>query len=95
MVRKVEYRLLQSYKHIVHCCYAIGTQCPIEGQEYTECGTACPPTCGAIDPVPCTLQCVAGCQCPSGTVLDEENKRCVEHNLCPIPPCGKEMTVAP
>ena len=95
MVRKVEYILLQSHKYIVHCYYTTGTQCPIEGQEYTECGTACPPTCGAIDPVPCTLQCVAGCQCPSGTVLDEENKRCVEHNLCPIPPCGKEITVAP
>ena len=28
-----------------------------------------------------------GYQCPEGTVLDEENKRCVKLQ-CPSPPCG-------
>ena len=66
----------------------LGTICPIEGQEYMECGTACPLTCKEQDPVPCSRQCVPGCQCPRGTVLDEENKRCVESHLCPVSPCG-------
>ena len=64
------------------------TRCPIEGQVYTECGTACPLTCKVPGPVICTQQCVEGCQCPRGTVLDGENKRCVKPELCPAEPCG-------
>ena len=58
-------------------------ECPIEGQVFTECGTACPPTC-ADEPGPkiCTLQCVVGCQCPAGTVLDEVANRCVTVEKC-------------
>ena len=67
----------------------IVTTCPIEGQEYTQCGTACPPTCKSPDLNGCILLCVRGCQCPRGTVLDEENNRCVERNLCPNSLCSK------
>ena len=30
------------------------------GKVYTECGSACPPTCDRPDPVPCSRQCIAG-----------------------------------
>ena len=33
--------------------------CPIEGQVFTECGTACPPTCAEPGPVPCTRHCLS------------------------------------
>ena len=49
---------------------------------FTECGTACPPTCAEPGPVPCTRQCVIGCQCPAGTVLDEVANRCVTVENC-------------
>ena len=57
-------------------------ECPIEGQVFTTCGTACPPTCSQPGPVLCTDQCVEGCQCPPGTVLDEKNKKCVMPDQC-------------
>ena len=57
-------------------------ECPVEGQVYTDCGTACPPMCNKPQPLFCTLQCVAGCQCPSGTVLDELQNKCVKADEC-------------
>lgn len=56
-------------------------ECTIEGQEFTTCGTACPPTCTNYT-LPCTQQCVPGCRCTSGTVLDEVNNRCVKIEEC-------------
>ena len=56
--------------------------CPIEGQQFTTCGTACPPTCSDPGPVVCTAQCVIGCQCPAGTVLDEVEQKCVTLDQC-------------
>ena len=75
---------------IEHCFSCIVTRCLIEGQRYTTCGTACPPTCKEPEKIiACTTDCVPGCQCPFGTVLDEENKRCVKPELCPAEePCG-------
>ena len=56
--------------------------CPIEGQVFTTCGTACPPTCSEPGPVACTTQCVVGCQCPVGTVLDDLQQKCVNLDQC-------------
>ena len=56
-------------------------ECTIEGQEFTTCGTACPPTCTS-QPDSCVLPCVAECQCPPETVLDEINNRCVKKEDC-------------
>ena len=47
-----------------------------------SCGTACPPTCSNPNPGICTLQCVPGCQCPQGMVLDEEQNKCVTEDQC-------------
>ena len=53
--------------------------CSIPGHVYTECGSACPPTCDNPHPI-CTLHCVPGCQCPRGTVL--LGGRCVLPKNC-------------
>ncbi|XP_065913510.1 keratin-associated protein 16-1-like [Dysidea avara] len=68
------------------CPPVVQCKCPLEGQVFTTCGTACPPTCNDPGPVICTLQCVVGCQCPSGTVLDEKNRKCVKPDQCECPP---------
>ena len=57
--------------------------CPIEGQVYTECGSSCPQTCDNFnDTISCTTECWQGCECPSGTVIDVERRRCVEPSQC-------------
>ncbi len=43
--------------------------CP-NNKVYTECGSACPPSCETYGKIiPCTLQCVQGCFCKKGMVL--------------------------
>lgn len=59
-----------------HLCYSSLWD---RGQVYMSCGSACPPTCANPTPF-CTEQCVPGCQCPLGTVLDYS--RCVTKDMC-------------
>ena len=54
--------------------------CPIEGQMFTECGSSCPLTCDIVNV--CTDDCWQGCECPSGMVIDLEQRRCVEPSQC-------------
>ena len=62
--------------------YADAHKCP-HRKEYDQCGTACPLTCENYlnPPQFCTLQCVAGCFCPKGTV--EFGSFCVDPKFCP------------
>ena len=69
-------------KWLLHTIFPI-VECPIEGQVFMECGTACPPTCEPPSPI-CTLQCVPECQCAGGLVLDGD--RCI-----PREECGEEL----
>ena len=55
--------------------------CPIKGQQFNRCGSACPPTCTNRNPI-CTLQCVPRCQCPRGKVIDKRRKKCVFPSQC-------------
>ncbi|XP_006823484.1 uncharacterized protein LOC100366837 [Saccoglossus kowalevskii] len=52
-----------------------GTVCEIsceDGKVYKACGSACPPTCETPEPFgPCTEDCVEGCFCANGTIMDE------------------------
>ena len=57
-------------------------ECPIVGQVYDECGSACPATCANPDPQ-CTAVCSPGCHCPVGQVIDEESESCVAVEKCP------------
>jgi len=60
--------------------------CP-PGMEFQECGTACPAACNERGIRPCTLQCVIGCFCSSGTVLLSTNSSvCVRPENCPPTP---------
>lgn len=56
-------------------------QCPGKNQAY-YCGTVCPTNCSNWqDTIPCTEQCVLGCHCKNGYVLDE-NKNCILPEYC-------------
>ena len=79
-LRDVDRQHVQQPVNIIY--YSLLIECPIEGQVYTECGTACPPVCNKAPQLFCTLQCVPGCQCPSGTVLDELQHKCVKAEEC-------------
>ncbi|KAH6991134.1 cysteine-rich/TIL venom protein 2 precursor [Ilyonectria sp. MPI-CAGE-AT-0026] len=56
------------------------TKCP-KNQVYTECGTACPLRCGQPPPEACTMQCVIGCQCKPGFLLNSSGS-CVPPSCC-------------
>ncbi|XP_078511464.1 zonadhesin-like [Lissotriton helveticus] len=53
--------------------------------KYTDCGTACPLTCGNYQnpPLICTYQCVQGCFCEEGYVFESAiSKRCIPPTDC-------------
>lgn len=53
------------------------------GQIFEQCGEACSRTCSDLQsgPESCKLQCVEGCRCPSGQVLDD-NGECILESMC-------------
>lgn len=55
--------------------------CPVEGQVFTDCGSPCPPTCTNPNPF-CIKVCVARCECPKDTVIDEVTNTCVPLEDC-------------
>ena len=78
----VECSLLLCISISILLCLHAEKKCLIPGQVYMECGSACPPTCKNPKPA-CAKQCVAGCQCPPGTVWDESTEGCVSVYECP------------
>ena len=59
--------------------------CPVRGQIRRECASHpnCHPTCNNTRPLACPRICIPnGCECPSGTVIDETSNECVAPNEC-------------
>ena len=70
--------------HIIVCYFLLFSgSCPIEGQIKQECKT-CPATCSEPDLI-CTKECITGCGCPAGQLIDTSNNKCVEPDECPLP----------
>ena len=57
------------------------------GMTYQQCGSMCPQTCESDDVV-CTKQCVEGCFCADGTVLNDDGN-CIDPSECP----GKHTSI--
>ncbi|XP_025158282.1 chymotrypsin inhibitor-like [Harpegnathos saltator] len=55
-------------------------QCP-ENQEWIICGSACPPSCTEPNPQFCTYNCITGCQCRQGLLLNSRGD-CVSPSEC-------------
>lgn len=60
----------------------LAIKCP-SGQVYEECGDSCTLSCQDLNSdTLCKTQCVEGCRCPVGQVLDDKNE-CIPLNMCP------------
>ncbi len=67
---------------LIHSWPFFPAECPVKGQIFKECGSACPANCTTPNPI-CTRQCVARCECPAGQVIDEKKNECVPRDQCP------------
>ena len=60
--------------------------CPVKGQVRRECAAhpSCHQTCNNTnDQIACPLVCiVGGCECPNGTVINEDTNECVAPSEC-------------
>ena len=68
-----------------------GSQCPIRGQVFRQCGSACEATCRNRNPI-CITVCQPGCSCPAGQVINEKTRSCVPQNRCPVTLPGNIIT---
>ena len=69
------------YELLSQCILA----CPVKGQIRKECASlpSCHLTCNSTEPVACLDVCIInGCECPTGTVIDEEKNECVALSEC-------------
>ena len=78
--------VLVNHNYINHMMYVISiTACPVEGQVRKECASHpdCHQTCNTTEPVVCPTVCIDnGCECPFGTVIDEDKNECVPPKQC-------------
>ena len=59
--------------------------CPIKGQIRKECAShpSCHQTCNSTGSISCPAVCIVnGCECPPGTVIDEDKRKCVPQSEC-------------
>ena len=72
-----------AYKCLHEVYYIIA--CPVKGQVRKECAShpSCHQTCNNTGPFACPAICVVnGCECPPGTVIDEDINECVTPREC-------------
>ncbi|KAI8128881.1 Chymotrypsin inhibitor [Lucilia cuprina] len=58
-----------------------GEECLGANIEFNYCGTLCPPKCAESDKKPCSAECIPGCNCKKGFVLNSSNE-CVLPEEC-------------
>ncbi|KAG7309637.1 hypothetical protein JYU34_004115 [Plutella xylostella] len=63
-----------------------------EGEEYTECGSACEATCNNLNDTSCTKQCVEKCSCRKGLVRSDDGS-CILPENCSLQQQCKENEV--
>ena len=70
--------------------------CSVGGQIRVGCASPCNITCANVDTVMiCPTVCVInGCQCPRGTVIDEQSNNCVPRSDCPSNYTGIPLLVS-
>ena len=76
--------LTDKHNQCINCIKYI-TACPIEGQVRKECASHpnCHQTCNTTGSVVCPRACIVnGCECPDGTVIDEDKNECVAPREC-------------
>ncbi|XP_012063365.1 PREDICTED: chymotrypsin inhibitor-like [Atta cephalotes] len=54
----------------VLCSTTIAQRWCQRNKEWSTCGLVCPPSCNTLSNQACTLQCVIGCQCKNGYLLN-------------------------
>ena len=80
------------YQHALHTESGQSQSCP-DGMVFRSCGTACPTTCDNLnEDISCTRQCVQGCFCASGTVLNGD--KCVQKSDCSTAGGSESPTVS-
>ena len=60
--------------------------CSIKGQVRKECAShpSCHQTCSRCNSIICPAVCIVnGCECPNGTIINEEINECVTPRECP------------
>ncbi|XP_046969533.1 zonadhesin-like [Vanessa cardui] len=62
------------------CVVTAKVSCP-PNEEFSSCGSACPPTCSTPSPEACNTSCTEGCFCLQG-YLRNSNGTCVKADMC-------------
>ena len=71
------------------CLLSIGN-CTVKGQVVKECGMVptCATTCASrFNFIFCPQVCNGVCECPAGTIIDEDSNECVPPSECPESMC--------
>ena len=68
--------------------YYFSKACPVQGQVRKDCAAdpRCATTCSnrTSSRPPCPRICVVnGCECPTGTIIDEDANKCITPSECP------------